>query len=136
MPARLVGRHDEVARLEAALDRAAEGGTHAIMMFGEAGVGKTRCLDEFAQAAMRRGAMVLIGRCPAAGPAAYVHVLMGRANWSLTGDSAMALAACEKAIALARLSCSSSKQAAASSVTANAPGRGRRVAPGSVNRRS
>lgn len=65
MPARLVGRHDEVARLEAALDRAAEGGTHAIMMFGEAGVGKTRCLDEFAQAAMRRGAMVLIGRCPA-----------------------------------------------------------------------
>jgi tetratricopeptide (TPR) repeat protein len=42
----LVGRAHELARLRAAVDRVAEGGTSAIVLRGEAGVGKTRLVDQ------------------------------------------------------------------------------------------
>src|SRR5262245_57761769 len=58
-----VGRIDELARLDRALE-SAEGGTPVVVVVsGEAGVGKTRLLEEFAARAARHGARVLAGGC-------------------------------------------------------------------------
>ncbi|MDT0269417.1 AAA family ATPase [Streptomyces sp. DSM 44915] len=57
----LVGRQGELAALAAAL-RAAEGGTpQAVVLGGEAGVGKTRLLEEFLAAARAAGAVAAVG---------------------------------------------------------------------------
>ena len=59
----LVGRATEVHALDAALRRA-EGGTPAIVLIGgDAGLGKTRLVDEFATEARQSGARVLVGGC-------------------------------------------------------------------------
>jgi DNA-binding CsgD family transcriptional regulator/tetratricopeptide (TPR) repeat protein len=68
-----VGRGDELGILHDALARAAAGGTsqafstggepQALLVGGEAGVGKTRLLEEFAAAASREGAVVACGGC-------------------------------------------------------------------------
>ena len=72
MPARVsspefVGRAAELARLEAALDRAADGVAAAVFVGGESGVGKTRLLRELERLAGERGARVLRGDCLAFG---------------------------------------------------------------------
>jgi DNA-binding CsgD family transcriptional regulator len=59
----LVGRQGEIARLVEALDVAAEGGSAVALVAGEAGVGKTRLVQEFASRADGRGFHVCIGRC-------------------------------------------------------------------------
>jgi tetratricopeptide (TPR) repeat protein len=59
----LVGRAAELARLASALDRAAAGEPCAVMVAGEAGVGKTRLLTEFARHAEAAGGTVLTGGC-------------------------------------------------------------------------
>ncbi|WP_448808405.1 ATP-binding protein [Agromyces bauzanensis] len=65
---RLVGRERELARLEALLDEAtADHSVRTVFVEGEAGVGKTRTVQEFASRAMARGANVLVGRCVAHG---------------------------------------------------------------------
>jgi transcriptional regulator with PAS, ATPase and Fis domain len=43
---RLVGRAEELARLAAALDRAAAGDPAAVLVAGEVGMGKTRLVAE------------------------------------------------------------------------------------------
>ncbi|MFF4541776.1 AAA family ATPase [Streptomyces aureus] len=68
-----VGRADELRTLNDALARAAAGGTsgaagtggepQAFLLGGEAGVGKTRFLEEFSAAAAREGAVVACGGC-------------------------------------------------------------------------
>ncbi|MET9901419.1 AAA family ATPase [Streptomyces sp. NPDC006446] len=58
-----VGRADELGVLSGALARAAEGEPQALLLGGEAGVGKTRLLEEFATAAAREGAVVACGGC-------------------------------------------------------------------------
>ncbi|WP_327318047.1 helix-turn-helix transcriptional regulator [Streptomyces sp. NBC_01235] len=58
-----VGRADELDTLNAALSRAAAGEPQALLIGGEAGVGKTRLVEEFATAARRRGAVVAVGGC-------------------------------------------------------------------------
>ncbi|MCX4765181.1 AAA family ATPase [Streptomyces sp. NBC_01275] len=58
-----VGRADELDNLNDALTRAAAGEPQAILIGGEAGVGKTRLVEEFAAAACRRGAVVALGGC-------------------------------------------------------------------------
>ena len=55
---RLVGRASEMARLEEALNRAAEGRAQVIGIVGEPGVGKSRLCDEFAASAIARGITV------------------------------------------------------------------------------
>ncbi|MFB9596916.1 AAA family ATPase [Saccharothrix longispora] len=57
----LVARSREVARLRAALDDAARGTAGAVLLAGDAGVGKSRLVDELAAAA--GDALVLTGRC-------------------------------------------------------------------------
>jgi predicted ATPase len=59
----LVGRDAELARLLAAVDRALEGRPSGVVLAGDAGVGKTRLLDELAARVTERGLRVLIGHC-------------------------------------------------------------------------
>jgi len=59
----LVGRADELARLQAHVDRAVDGRPSAVLVAGDAGVGKTRLLDELARRATGRGVRVLTGHC-------------------------------------------------------------------------
>ena len=59
----LIGRSVEFERLRAALRGAREGRSSAIVVAGEAGVGKTRLVSDFADFADRDGAVVLSGGC-------------------------------------------------------------------------
>lgn len=58
----LVGRRRELAELDARLADAEQGQAQLVLLGGEAGVGKTRLLEAFAQQAQPR-ARVLVGRC-------------------------------------------------------------------------
>ncbi|MFE3185001.1 AAA family ATPase [Streptomyces violascens] len=59
-----VGRAGELAVLNEALARAAAGGEpQALLVGGEAGVGKSRLVEEFADAARAAGAVIAIGGC-------------------------------------------------------------------------
>ncbi|MET9466874.1 AAA family ATPase [Streptomyces sp. NPDC006544] len=58
-----VGRADELAVLTDALTRAAAQEPQALLIGGEAGVGKTRLTEEFLCEADRRGAVVAVGGC-------------------------------------------------------------------------
>jgi DNA-binding SARP family transcriptional activator len=58
----LVGRAEEMARLEALLDRAWRAGARALVIRGPAGIGKTRLIEELAATAIRRGGRALVGR--------------------------------------------------------------------------
>jgi DNA-binding CsgD family transcriptional regulator/tetratricopeptide (TPR) repeat protein len=59
----IVGRQGELAEARAAYDRAAGGSASAVLIGGEAGVGKTRLLTELTSYAHDAGALVLLGRC-------------------------------------------------------------------------
>lgn len=59
----LVGRSAELARLRAALADAADGRGSAVLIAGEAGIGKTRLIGELAESAREAGGTVLLGRC-------------------------------------------------------------------------
>ena len=61
--ATFVGRTEELARLAAAADRAAAGTPTAVVVGGEAGVGKTRLVGELVASARQAGATVLVGGC-------------------------------------------------------------------------
>ncbi len=58
-----VGRATELAALDAALAAAADGQPGVALVGGEAGVGKTRLLDEFTSRATDAGFVVLVGHC-------------------------------------------------------------------------
>ena len=57
-----VGRDDALRRLGAALGRAAAGEGSVVLVYGEAGIGKTRLCEQAGQAHRRRGGVVLVGR--------------------------------------------------------------------------
>jgi len=59
----LVGRAPEMAALEAAFETVRQGSPAAVLIGGEAGVGKTRLMGEFAVRARAAGARVLAGGC-------------------------------------------------------------------------
>jgi ATP/maltotriose-dependent transcriptional regulator MalT len=63
----LVARDRELERLRGAFDQAAAGTATAILISGDAGVGKTRITEELALVARDKGAVVLTGRCLDAG---------------------------------------------------------------------
>jgi DNA-binding CsgD family transcriptional regulator len=58
-----IGRSDELARFHEAIDRARAGQATALVVAGEAGVGKTRLLGAFGDAARNDGVLVLSGGC-------------------------------------------------------------------------
>ena len=59
----LVGREQEIGALRAALARAADGEPGIVVVAGEAGIGKTRLMDEFAGRVRDDGMRVLVGGC-------------------------------------------------------------------------
>ncbi|SFO13966.1 regulatory protein, luxR family [Geodermatophilus obscurus] len=59
----LVGRAGELAALESSVARAVAGRGSAVLVAGDAGVGKSRLLDELAGRATARGLRVLTGHC-------------------------------------------------------------------------
>jgi DNA-binding CsgD family transcriptional regulator len=59
----LVGRDEQMAALDAAFGSVRQGGPTAVLLGGEAGVGKSRLVSEFGQAATAAGARVLTGGC-------------------------------------------------------------------------
>src|SRR5947208_4112602 len=58
-----VGRHDELEELRAGLEDAVAGHGRSFLVVGEAGIGKTRLVEELAREAAERGHLVLWGRC-------------------------------------------------------------------------
>ncbi|HSK53986.1 MAG TPA: BTAD domain-containing putative transcriptional regulator [Jiangellales bacterium] len=60
---RLVGRVAELAVLQRGLAEAAAGRQTTVLVGGEAGVGKSRLVEEFTERAVADGARVLVGRC-------------------------------------------------------------------------
>jgi DNA-binding CsgD family transcriptional regulator/tetratricopeptide (TPR) repeat protein len=59
----MVGRAAELAHLLAHVERATAGRTSTVLLAGDAGVGKTRLLDELTVRAAERGVRVLTGHC-------------------------------------------------------------------------
>ena len=59
----LIGRTEELIRLNAGLQAAIRGRSGTMLIGGEAGVGKTRLVSEMAALARSSGAMVLVGGC-------------------------------------------------------------------------
>src|SRR5215469_4097845 len=59
----LVGRAPELDRLNRAMKNAWAGRGQLVAILGEAGIGKTRLLDELRETVLRRGAQVVLGRC-------------------------------------------------------------------------
>ena len=81
-PRDFIGRGAELARLEAARARVETGAGTTVVIGGEAGIGKTRLIEEFARAAATRGNTVLSGSClPSVGRATpyapFVEALRG-----------------------------------------------------------
>jgi DNA-binding CsgD family transcriptional regulator len=74
-----VGRAEELARLDGALADATSGTARALLVGGEAGVGKTRLLDEFATRAQTAGALVLTGSCVHVGEGALPYAPISQA---------------------------------------------------------
>lgn len=68
-PDPFVGRREELSALLGGLDDALAGRGSLFLIGGEAGIGKSRLLDELSQSARERGARVLWGRCWEAGGA-------------------------------------------------------------------
>jgi DNA-binding CsgD family transcriptional regulator/tetratricopeptide (TPR) repeat protein len=59
----LIGRADQLSALDAALAEAGRGEPSAVLIGGEAGVGKSRLVIEFTERAGRAGARVMTGGC-------------------------------------------------------------------------
>ena len=59
----LVGRDEQMAALDAAFVSVRQGGPSAVLLGGEAGVGKSRLVGEFGRTAAAAGARVLTGGC-------------------------------------------------------------------------
>jgi DNA-binding CsgD family transcriptional regulator len=59
----LVGRAEQMTALEGAFESVRQGGPAAVLLGGEAGVGKSRLVSEFSVTARRAGARVLTGGC-------------------------------------------------------------------------
>lgn len=58
-----IARTEQLARFESALSRAAAGEPGAVLLSGDAGVGKTRLLSRMGELAEARGALVVVCHC-------------------------------------------------------------------------
>jgi DNA-binding NarL/FixJ family response regulator/tetratricopeptide (TPR) repeat protein len=98
-----VGRDDELEMLDQALARAGAGEPQTLLIAGEAGVGKTRLVEEFAGAACRRGAVVALGGCVEIGadglPFAPFSAALRALRRELPGELAAAAAGQEEELA-------------------------------------
>ncbi|WP_369269058.1 AAA family ATPase [Streptomyces sp. R11] len=86
----LIGRDGELARLFTALERARDGEARAVLISGDAGVGKTRVLDEVAGRAARDGMVVLTGHCVDLGDVGLPYLPFTEVLGVLAGDERFA----------------------------------------------
>ncbi|WP_425526180.1 helix-turn-helix transcriptional regulator [Streptomyces mirabilis] len=87
-----IGRDDELARLTGVLDRARSGTPRAVVLSGDAGVGKTRVLTEAAAHATRTGMTVLTGHCVDLGDVGLPYLPFTEILGVLGGDERFAAA--------------------------------------------
>lgn len=85
--ARLIGRAEELKQFDAALSQAAQGRPTTLIVGGDAGIGKTRLLDEWAQRAADAGARMVTGRCIELGAASLPFGAVVDALRRLVGDT-------------------------------------------------
>ena len=88
----LVGRAEEFGRLTAALDRAREGRPAAVLLAGDAGVGKTRLLTELTRWARDSSTTVLVGHCVDLGVAGLPYLPFAEALGDVADRARPALA--------------------------------------------
>ncbi|MEU5249772.1 AAA family ATPase, partial [Streptomyces asoensis] len=81
-----IGREEELARLSGVLERARGGEARAVLIAGDAGVGKTRVLDEIAARAARSGTTVLTGHCVDLGDVGLPYLPFTEILGRLAGD--------------------------------------------------
>jgi DNA-binding CsgD family transcriptional regulator len=86
-----VGRHPELAELEAGLADAREGKASIAFVAGESGVGKTRLLSELERAARESGMRVLSGECIELGEGElpYAPIVAALRPLARSGDPAL-----------------------------------------------
>lgn len=98
----LVGRHDELARLDAAFQQTHGGGNRLVVLRGDAGMGKSRIVREFRHRLVEAGVKVLECRCRAdASASPYLALTEALRRWlALSPDEAPAEALRKLAAAL------------------------------------
>ncbi|HEX6254196.1 MAG TPA: AAA family ATPase [Euzebyales bacterium] len=84
---RLIGRADELKQFDRVLGAAAAGRASTLLVGGDAGVGKTRLLDEWSRRAGDAGARMVIGRCLQLGAASLPFGAVVEALRTLVGDT-------------------------------------------------
>lgn len=77
----VVGRRAEMERLRALLRSVSAGGSAAVFLTGEGGIGKTRLLAETVLEARRRGMAVLVGRASLGAPLAFGVIAEALRSW-------------------------------------------------------
>jgi DNA-binding CsgD family transcriptional regulator len=82
----LVARVDELAALRAAVERASSGEAAFVIVSGDAGVGKSRLVDELMSSARGDGALVLLGRCVDVGDGELAYAPIAGALRSLAAE--------------------------------------------------
>jgi class 3 adenylate cyclase/DNA-binding CsgD family transcriptional regulator/tetratricopeptide (TPR) repeat protein len=87
-PEAFIGRAAELGRLEGALDRAEQGRPQLVLLAGDAGVGKTRLLVEFADRARQRGSRVVAGGCVELGDIGIAYLPVADALRGLADEPA------------------------------------------------
>src|SRR5215207_9276443 len=83
-----IGRAEELQRLAARLDRSEQEQPQLVLLAGDAGVGKTRLLLEFADRAQQRGSRVLVGGCVELGDIGLAYLPVVDALRGLVDDPA------------------------------------------------
>ncbi|MFC8513051.1 AAA family ATPase [Streptomyces sp. NPDC057257] len=91
-PTPLIGRGEDLARLADVLKRARAGEAGALLVAGDAGVGKTRLLDEVAGQAAADGMTVLTGHCVDLGDVGLPYLPFTEILGMLAGDARFASA--------------------------------------------
>ncbi|MET9295239.1 AAA family ATPase [Streptomyces sp. NPDC003077] len=99
-----VGRANELGSLRGALARVvATGEPEALLIGGEAGVGKTRLIEEFVESARAEGVLVALGGCIEIGseglPYAPFSAILHTLHWHLRDELAAAVAGQEGELA-------------------------------------
>lgn len=86
-PGALVGREEELAGLRTDLDAARAGRAAAVLLAGDAGIGKSRLVAALAAEAVAAGGRVAVGRCLDAGDAALPYLPFSEVLAALPGDA-------------------------------------------------
>ncbi|MFW6033875.1 MAG: helix-turn-helix transcriptional regulator [bacterium] len=88
----LIARTGELEQLHAALQRAHDGVASAVLLSGDAGVGKSRVAAEFAEQTAADGALVFTGRCLGVGDAGLPYLPFAEVVEQLRAEHADVLA--------------------------------------------